>query len=122
MSCTITNSYDICVTQNATFRLNFQLFDDTGSGSLDVTGWSFTASVKEQYTDLSPILYFTSSVISYTTASINLYLSADDTWRLGVSGTKFVYDVIGNNPTASPPETYRLMQGKVSINKGVTEP
>lgn len=122
MSCTITNNYDICITQNATFEMNFRLYDDSGVVPLDVTGWMFTGSIKEQYTDVSSVMAFTMSVDSYTTASINVNLGAENTWQLGVTGSKFLYDIIANNPTVSPPETYRLMQGKVSINKGVTEP
>lgn len=122
MSCTITNNYDICITQNATFQLNFKLYDDSGSASLNATSWSFTGSIKSAYDSPAAIMNFTTSVLSYATASINLYLGAENTWQLGTSGSKFYYDVIAYNPTATPVETYRLMQGKVSINKGVTEP
>lgn len=122
MSCTVTNNYDICVTQNASFEMNFSLYDDSGTGSLDVTGWSFTGSIKQAFDDPSQVMAFTMSVVSFTTASVDTYLGAENTWQLGVTGSKFVYDIIANNPTVSPPETYRLMQGKISVNRGVTEP
>jgi hypothetical protein len=47
-------------------------------------------------------------------------LTAEATWVL--TGTKYVYDLISNNPNTTPTETLRLMQGKVSVKPGVTEP
>ena len=121
MSCITSNIYDICVSQNASFELNFKLYDDTGSSSLDITSWSVEAAIKDSVESPTPLMFFTTSIDSYVSASINLFLGAGSTWALSGSA-RYVYDVIAHNPTATPPETYRLLQGKVSINKGVTAP
>lgn len=120
MSCELNNVYDICVLQNQTFELPFTLYDDDGTTPLDITNWTFTGSIKQQFTDSAPLTYFTSSVISVASASIKLYLSSEQTWIL--NNSKYVYDVISNNPNTSPATTLRLIQGKVSVKPGVTEP
>lgn len=120
MSCELNNIYDICVLQNQTFELPFQLYANDGVTPIDVTGWTFTGSIKEQFADPTPTLFFTCSVVDATSGSIKLYLPADSTWQM--TSTKYVYDLISNNATVSPVETLRLMQGKISVKPGVTEP
>jgi hypothetical protein len=120
MSCELNNIYDICILQNQTFELPFQLYNDDGVTAINLSGWSFTGSIKSQFTDPVPALYFTSSIVNASSGSIKLYLSAETTWML--TGSKYVYDVIGNNSNVTPVETLRLMQGKVSVRPGVTEP
>jgi hypothetical protein len=120
MSCEITNVYDLCLVQNQTFRLPFTLFQDDGVTPINLTGWSFTGSIKAQVSDTVPLLFFTASIIEPTSGSVQLYLSADTTWLL--TKPKYVYDVIANNTTITPIETLRLLKGKVSVNAGVTEP
>jgi hypothetical protein len=120
MACELNNIYDICVLQNQTFELPFQLYKDDGITPINISGWSFTGSIKSQFTDFVPALFFTASVINASSGSVKLYLGADTTWIL--TGSKYVYDVIGNNTNVVPVETLRLMQGKVSVRPGVTEP
>ena len=111
-------TYDIYINQNATFAMSMQLTDATGS-AIDITGWSFTGSLKESYESAEPYLYFTSSVSDFSSSIINIELSADQTELL--TETRYVYDVVGsvNNPTA-PDYVYRLLQGKVVVSPGVT--
>lgn len=121
MSCELQNVYDICVLQNQTFELPLTLLDDDGLTPINITGWAFTGSIKQTYADTVPLVYFTASIVSVPSASIKLYLPAESTW--GLDTKKYVYDVIANNPSGSMGvETLRLMQGKVSVNLGVTEP
>jgi hypothetical protein len=120
MACELNNIYDICILQNQTFELPFQLYNDNGVTPINISGWSFTGSIKSQFTDPVPALFFTASVINAVSGSIRLYLGAETTWAL--TGSKYVYDVIGNNSNVTPVETLRLMQGKVSVRPGVTEP
>jgi hypothetical protein len=120
MSCEITNTFDLCLVQNQTFRLPFTLFQDDGVTPINLTGWSFTGSIKEQAFDTVPLLFFTASINNAVTGEVQLYLGADTTWLL--NKPKYVYDVIANNTTISPAETLRLLKGKVSVNAGVTEP
>jgi hypothetical protein len=120
MACEITNDYPLCILQNQTFELPFTLYNDDGITPINITGWSITGSIKEQFSDTAPVLFFTSSIVSPESGSVKLYLSAESTWAL--TQTKYVYDVISNNPNVTPLETLRLMKGKVSVNLGVTEP
>lgn len=120
MSSELTNVYDITVLQNQTYELPFTLYDDDGVSPLDITNWSFTGSIKQVYTDVNPVMYFTSSVVSVPSASIKLTLSATQTWDL--TGSKYVYDVICKNPNVAPATVLRIIQGKISVKPGVTEP
>jgi hypothetical protein len=120
MSCELTNIYDICVLQNQTFELPFQMYDDNGITPINVTNWSFTGSIKSAFTDATVATTFTASVVDASSGSIKLYLSADQTWALTES--KYVYDVIANNDNVTPTSTLRIIQGKVSVKPGVTRP
>lgn len=119
MSCELNNIYDFCILQNQTFTLPLTLRNDDGTLK-DLSAWSFTGSIKEKTTDRVPSLFFTCSVALPVSGTLSLYLSADTTWAL--TGSKYVYDLIGNNTAVSPVETTRLMQGKITIKPGVTEP
>ena len=120
MSCELNNIYDICILQNQTYELPLQLYQDDNVTPIDLTGWSFTGSIKTQFTAPTPLLFFTASVVDAVSGSLKLYLSAETTWAL--TAPKYVYDLIGNNSNITPVETLRLMQGKVSVKPGVTEP
>ena len=120
MSCELNNIYDICILQNQTFELPFQMYDDNGVTPINLTGWSFTGSIKSTFTDAAPTLSFTASIVDAASGSIKLYLGAETTWQL--TNPKYVYDVIANNSNITPTETLRIMQGKVSVKPGVTEP
>ena len=120
MSCEVDNIYDLCMSQNETFRLIISLKDDDGN-SLNLSSWGFTASIKERRgNDINPVLFFTSSIIDPVSGTLQLFLSADSTWEL--NKPKYFYDLIGTNYAIVPPETLRLMQGKVTVRSGVTEP
>lgn len=118
MSCELP-TYDICILQNQTFNLPLTFRNDDGS-PIDISAWSFTGSIKEKFTDPVPAFFFTASILDAVSGSIKLYLSADTTWQ--ITGSRYVYDLIGTNTGSTPPETLRLLQGKVSIKPGVTEP
>ena len=118
--CVYTNVYDLCIQQNASYDNGLYILQDDAITPVNITSWSFTGSIKENYTDTVPVLYFTTSVISVASASLRLMLGAEDTWKL--TGSRYVYDLISYNPTINPPETLRLMQGKVHVKSGVTMP
>lgn len=120
MTCELSNIYDICILQNQTFELPFQLYTDNGVTPINITNWSFTGSIKTQFSDVTPQLFFTASIVDLVSGSIRLYIGSETTWTL--EGSKYVYDVIGNNHNITPVETLRLMQGKVSVKPGVTAP
>jgi archaellin len=120
MTCQINNSLDLCILPNQTFELVFYLKQDDGVTSIDLTNWSFTGSIKEQFADQTPVMFFTSSIVDVASGSVKLYLGASTTWQL--TSPKYVYDVISNNENVTPVETLRILQGKISTRPGVTEP
>jgi len=119
MATELSNVLDIQILQNQTFNMVLFLNNDDES-PINLTNWSFTGSIKEKYSDIQPIMFFTASIIEPASGSLRLYLAADQTWML--TGSRYVYDVIGNNTNQNPVETLRIMQGKVIQRPGVTEP
>ena len=120
MSCQVNNVYDICILQNQTFELPFTLYQNDGVTPIDLTNWSFTGSIRPQFGDPNVTMFFTSSIVDAPSGSIKLYIGATDTWQL--TAPRYVYDVIANNANVTPTETLRMLQGKVSVNFGVTRP
>jgi hypothetical protein len=113
------NYLDIIIEQNATFGLTLSLTEDDGVTPVDITGWSFTGSIRQTF-DGPVETAFSMSVGNLSQAVVRGFLTADQTWML--SGSVYHYDVIANNPTPSPDETYRLTYGRARIIRGVTEP
>lgn len=120
MACELENIYDICILQNQTFQMLFQLYNDDGVTPINITNWTFTSAIRTQYGESTPPTFFTVSVLDAFSGSLRLYLAAQSTWDL--TNSRYFYDVIGTNNNVSPPETLRLLQGKVKILPGVTEP
>ena len=118
-SCAYSNQYHICTPQNESLAIPLSLFQDDGITPISITSWSFTGSVKYDFTEQTPITNFTISINSVASGSITIRLGAESMWSL--TGSRYVYDVIANNP-ATPPETYRLLYGRFKVNSGVTEP
>lgn len=120
MSCEPTNVYDICIFQNQTYRLPMLLVNRDGQ-PIDLSSWTFSASIKDRVgNDADPVLNFTSSLFPANSGWVSFYLSADTTWAL--NKTRYTYDIIGTDNFISPPETVRLLQGKIFLKNGVTEP
>jgi len=119
MSCELNNEYNLCILQNQTYDLPFVIKDDNDV-PIDITNWAFTGSIKEKITDPTPYLFFTMSIDNAVSGSISMYLSAQTTWLL--DNKKYIYDVISTNYGVNPPETLRIMQGKVSVELGITQP
>lgn len=114
--------FDINVNQNATFKMNFKLTDSSGD-PLDITNWTFTGSIKQDHTQPDPpLLIFTSSVADQNDpelATVTLSLNAIQTELL--TERVYVYDVIGVDPNGGVPLVYRVLQGRVRVDPGVTD-
>lgn len=111
------SKYNITIYQNSSFQFAFQLEDNSGS-AIPLTGWTFTGSIKEQYTDPDPsLLFFTCSIA--TGSIIVVKLSAAQTSLL--SNPRYVYDIIGVDSATVPPTVRRLLMGSVKVSPGVTD-
>jgi hypothetical protein len=111
-------TYDVFVEQNATFKMSLTLTNASGS-YLDVTGWTFAGAVKEQAnTTLPPSAIFSIAVVSAVSGTIQVTLPASQSAQL--TKPRYSYDIQATNTTTNPPEVYRLIQGKVTVNLAVT--
>ena len=139
---------DLTINQNASFKFSFVLSLENNT-PIDISNWQFRSSIKENVTDPDPPvlrficvgtnsdLYDPNNPISLESASLStveIKLSADQTELL--TQRRYVYDVIGvdtgetipstgsvdeNNPVATAPIVYRVLQGKIMVDFGVTD-
>jgi hypothetical protein len=118
MSCNV--KYDLCVSQNASFDFVFNVLQSDAVTPVSIASWSFTGSVKQTTSDITPVTYFTCSVLSIPSASVKLFLTAQQTWLF--TDPRYVYDVLANDTSTTPTTTYRLLEGNVNVDFGVTPP
>lgn len=113
------DTLEICINQNASFTLTFQL-EASGSGTpIDISTWEFSGSIKDQYKSTAPIVAeFSSSIVDLVTATVNFTLTPTQTNDL--TRAKYVYDIIASVSGSSPPETIRLLEGVAIVAPGVT--
>jgi hypothetical protein len=112
-------TYDLTVLQYATFKMTLALSDASGS-AIDVSGWTFEAEVKEKPGVVGEgVATMTVEVASATDGQLSINLPATETAKL--IKPKYFYDIIAKNAATTPTEVYRLLQGKVSVNLGVTD-
>jgi hypothetical protein len=104
-------TYDLTVLQYATFKMTLALSDASGS-AIDVSGWTLGVVGEGVAT-------MTVEVASATDGQLSINLPATETAKL--IKPKYFYDIIAKNAATTPTEVYRLLQGKVSVNLGVTD-
>lgn len=108
--------YDIAINQNATFKMSFQLTDTTGS-AININAWAFSGSIKETAQSTTAMAEFTASA-DVTQSIVTISLMPVQTELL--TQTSYVYDIIATNTGSAIPEVYRILQGKVKVNLGIT--
>ena len=97
----------------------FQMTDATGS-AIDITNWSFTGSIRDTYlTPDPPPATFNIVIADYTSSLVEVGLLP--TQSVVLTKKKYLYDIIATNIGPNPPEVYRILEGKVNVNLGVTE-
>ena len=112
--------YNLEINQNATFKMSLQLTDASGS-PLDITNWSFSGSIKQTLGDADPpLLFFTTSIVDFTQSVVSVSLTPAQTTELIEAA--YVYDIIGTNYATTPDEVYRVLQGKIKVSTGITDP
>ena len=93
--------------------------DKTGS-AINITNWSFTGSIRNTFTQPDPpITTFNLVIADYTSSMVTVGLLPTQTALC--TQKKYVYDIIATNIGPNPPEVYRILEGKVLVNLGVTE-
>ena len=121
MSCNTETA--ICINQNATYILSVQLTEPSGSGTgsvpIDITGWEFSASLKEKAKSTDITTAFAVEVLNAESGTFNIFLTEEKTNLLTKSS--YVYDlisIISGSTTESV--TTRLLEGIATIDPGVT--
>jgi len=109
---------DLCVLQNATFDTTLQLTDQSGS-AIDITSWSFSGSIKESVASPVEVTHFSCSVTSVPNATVRITLTPYQSALL--TRKKYVYDIIATNMAVTPLEVYRIIEGQVNVDLGVTD-
>jgi len=119
MSCN--DRLDICINQNASYTLTFQLTASGSGNPIDITSslWEFSGSIKNQYKSTAPIVArFSSSIVDAATATVNFTLTPTQTHLL--TQPKYYYDIIASVSGSNPPQTVRLLEGTATVSPGVT--
>lgn len=111
------NIYDLNIQQNATFDMTMQLTDGSGS-YIDISQWDISGSIKTSFKDATPLVSFNVAVVSAVSGAIELTLTPVQT-SVFVKA-QYVYDVIAKNKATVPVTVYRLLQGVVHNDLGVT--
>jgi hypothetical protein len=111
--------YNIEVNQNATFKLSLEL-RDSASVLIPINSWSFSGSIKQNYADVDPPLMFFTASADVGTSTIEFSLTPNQTQLL--DQPNYYYDFTGTNWSTVPDEIYRILEGKVKVYPGVTDP
>ena len=103
---------DITIHQGATYSLDLQYLDSTGSG-VNMTGYTVESKIVDQSYS-SVIATFTNTFTDISTGKFNLKLSSLITAGITVGG---LYDVLVTEPAG---EKFFLIQGRVALDPGIT--
>lgn len=109
--------YNLSVVQKASYRMTLALTDESGS-LVDITNWSFTGSIKETVQSPTAITNFLCEP-NVSQSSVELTLVPEQTTLL--NRKKFFYDVIATAHDKTPIEVYRIIEGIVEVDLGVTD-
>lgn len=105
-------NYDITIHQGATFSLDLQYKDSTGTG-VDMTGYTVEGKVANRL-DTSDVATFTSSWIDQEAGKFRIKLSPAETAVITAEGQ---YDVLITEPSG---DKYYLLQGRAFLDPGIT--
>ena len=105
-------TYNITINQNADFRRNFQVKED--STVLDITSYSFSGRLKETFNH-SGHVDFTTAIENAAQGTFSISLT--DTQTADMDPGTWVYDII---MTDSSGTKTRLLNGNAFLKQGVT--
>lgn len=113
--------FNIEVNQNSTFKLTIQITGPDGVTPFGVSDWTFSGSIKENYLESPvPLLYFTASVLDVANSIVEFSLIPYQTAVL--TQASYFYDCTGTKHSPTPDEVYRILEGRVKVYPGVTDP
>lgn len=105
--------------QGETFKIHVQLKNQNlDSAPLDITHYTFTGQVRENYTtDEVATSFIFSKNLPYTSGSIFVELTPADTMQL--TQRHYVYDIYAST-TIPVPVTRRILEGTIVVRPAVT--
>lgn len=111
---------DFDIGQGETFKILTHIYTEVSSSvPLNITNYSFTGSLRENYTTTELAADFNITKIApYTSGSLYITLTPDQTKEL--SQRMYVYDILMVNHNTSPPTVRRLLEGAFTIRPAVT--
>ena len=101
------------IDQGATFYSNIQYLD-INKNPISLSGFDVKAQLRKTYYSANAVT-FTSNIVNATYGNISLTLPANATSNLRVG--RYVYDLRANIGNI----TYRIAEGIITVNPGVTQ-
>lgn len=106
---------EIDIDQGTDFTLDLGIKNDDGTPK-DVTGYTFSSSIKKSFYSLYPIAIFTVNYTNAATGNIILELSSQET--ADIKAGRYVFDI---KQTDLSGKVERLAEGVATISPQVTE-
>jgi hypothetical protein len=101
------------VNQYSTFRTTMTF---SGSG-VDLVNWEFSGSIKESYKKPAITNFIIEKDIPNSRITVTLL-----PYQTGLLvKPEYLYDIIVTNIAPNPDEVYRIVEGKILVDPGVTE-
>ena len=105
-------TFDITIHQGATFSLDLQYKDSTGTG-VNMSGYTVTSKIVDR-TSTNDIATFVASFTDQAQGKFNLKLTASTTQGITEEG---LYDVLITEPGG---DKFYLLQGRTKLDKGIS--
>lgn len=111
---------DLQVGQGETFKILVQLLNRSNNNiPLDVTNYSFTGQLRENYTTEEVAATFSfEKVAPYASGSVYIKLSPDDT--LTLTQRRYVYDINITSGSGATEVVRRILEGSLAVRPTVT--
>lgn len=109
---------ELNVGQGETFKMLVTIAQDSGSIPLDITNYTITGQLRENYTTDEIAASFTAEkILPYSSGSFFIILPESDT--LNLTQRKYVYDIKISSGSVSP-VTRRILEGPFTVRPAVT--
>jgi hypothetical protein len=109
---------EFSVGQGETFKILVTIANDSGSTPLDITNYTITGQIRENYTtDEISATFSAEKLLPTTSGSFFISLSSNDT--LALSQRKYVYDIYISSGSVQPINR-RILEGLLTVRPAVT--
>ena len=113
--------YNLDIIQGSSFSARLNAKNSVGT-AIDITGHNVRGTIKNRYSDTTPLIAFIPTIVSSTVGTVDVILSGTQTAILPI--TQAVYDIemyrTGANGEDDDSHVVKLLDGKVNIHPEVT--